>query len=198
MASYTEEPRDYASGNQYNGLGVVCSALNTIANNSDIKNVVFDITANTGGLLNVVPFIAGIATADPTMYLKDTVSGQVIEYHYTTLLNGDPEPTTLSNKYNFYVMTSQYSFSCATALPTMLKGTNVKIIGQKGAGGTCPVFKCNDACGSAFVMSGIFNIVYKSGNEFLDNEGGIPVDIEIAEEDFYNFEKIVTLIKSKQ
>ena len=129
------------------------------------------------------------------MYLKDTVSGQVIEFHYTTLLNGDPEPKTLTDKYNFYVMTSKYSFSCGTALPTMLKGTNVKIIGQPGAGGTCPVFRCNDACGSTFVMSGIYNIVYKSDNDFLDNEKGIPVDIEIAEADFYNYEKVVTLIK---
>lgn len=195
MSSYTEEPSEYANGNAYNGLGIVCSALNTIANNKDVKNVVLDITANTGGLLNTVPFIAGITTADPTMYLKDTVSGQVIEFHYTTLLNGDPEPKTLADKYNFFVMTSKYSFSCATALPTMLKGSNVKIIGQAGAGGTCPVFRCNDACGSTFVMSGIYNIVYKNGNDFLDNENGIPVDIEIAEADFYDFEKVATLIK---
>lgn len=197
MDSYTDEPRDYA-GQSYNGLGIVCSSLNEIAKNPEIKNVVFDITANTGGLLNVVPFIAGIATADPTMYIKDTVSGQVTEYHYNIRLNGDPTPTTLSDKYNFYVMTSQYSFSCATALPTMLKGTNVKIIGQKGAGGTSPVFRLNDACGSVFNVSGIFNIVYKSGNEYLSNEAGIPVDIEIAEADFYNFEKVATTIKNNK
>ena len=44
-------------------------------------------------------------------------------------------------------------------------------------------------------MSGIFDIVYKNGNEFLDNENGIPVDIEIAEADFYNYEKVISLIK---
>ena len=195
MSSYTESPRDYADGNRYNGLGIVCSALNEIANNTSIKNVVLDVTANTGGLLNIVPFIAGITTSDPTMCLKDSFSGQVIEFHYETRLNGDPDLTTLANKYNFFVLTSKYSFSCANALPTVLKGTNVKLLGQKGAGGTCPVFRCSDACGSAFVMSGIYNIVYKSESNYLDNENGVPVDIEIAEADLYDFDKIVTLIK---
>lgn len=195
MSSYTESPRDYADGNRYNGLGIVCSALNEIANNTSIKNVVLDVTANTGGLLNIVPFIAGITTPDPTMCLKDSFSGQVIEFHYETRLNGDPDLTTLANKYNFFVLTSKYSFSCANALPTVLKGTNVKLLGQKGAGGTCPVFRCSDACGSAFVMSGIYNIVYKSESNYLDNENGVPVDIEIAEADLYDFDKIVTLIK---
>ena len=195
MSTFTEQPRDYADGNAYNGLGVVCASLNEIANNTAIKNVVLDVTANTGGLLNIVPFIAGITTPDPTMCLKDSVSGQVIEFHYETRLNGDADLTTLANKYNFYVLTSKYSFSCANALPTVLKGTNVKLLGQKGAGGTCPVFRCNDACGSIFVMSGIYNIVYKDGNTYKDNENGVPVDIEVAEADFYDFEKIVTLIK---
>ncbi len=196
MNQYTEEPSDYAAYNTYNGLGIVCSALNIIANRPEVKNVVLDVTANTGGLLNVVPFIAGIATADPTMYLRNMVSGQVTEYHYTTYLNGDPDLTTLANKYNFYVMTSKYSFSCATALPTMLKGTNVKIIGEQSGGGTCPVFKCNDACGSTFLMSGIYTINYKDGNEYKDNENGVPVDIAIAEADFYNYQKVVQIIKN--
>ena len=198
LNQYTEDPSDYAAYNAYNGLGIVCSSLNIIANNKDVKNVVLDVTANTGGLLNVVPFIAGITTPDPIMYLRNTVSGQVTEYHYTTYLNGDPDLTTLANKYNFYVMTSKYSFSCATALPTMLKGTNVKIIGEKGAGGTCPVFKCNDACGSSFLMSGIYTINYKDGNEYKDNEDGVPVDIAIAEADFYDYQKVIALIKNNQ
>ena len=44
-------------------------------------------------------------------------------------------------------------------------------------------------------MSGIYNIVYKSESNYLDNENGVPVDIEIAEADLYDFDKIVTLIK---
>ena len=191
-----DDPKDYANPNTYNGLGIVCSSINQIRKNSNIKNVVFDITANNGGLFNLLPFISGIAVADPIIYLKDTVSGRVVEYHYTVNLDGD-SLHTLQGQYNFFVMTSKNSFSCANALPSILKGTGVKIIGEKSAGGTCPVFKCNDACGFAFNMSGVYNICYKSGNDYINNEAGVEVDIAIEEKDLYDFNKVVNLIKNR-
>ena len=157
-----------------------------------IKNIIFDISANKGGTMYVMPFLAGIMTKDPLIRVKDTLSGRIVEYHYECDFDGDGVfGDSYADKYNFAVLTSSASFSCGTALPSMLKGTNVKIIGEKSAGGACPVTAFTDATGTPFKTSGSNVIVYKDGDgKYVSVEDGVPVDVEIPEADWYNLEKM--------
>ena len=159
-------------------------------NKTKVKNVVFDLSCNGGGVMSCMPFLAGIMTADPTFKVKEVTSGKVTEYHYDLNFDGDGQIKTYADKFDFYVLTSSASFSCATALPGMLKGTNVKIIGEKSAGGASPVTFFTDGSGLAYQTSGNDIVCYKDGNEYKSVEEGVPVDYEIPDSIWYDLEKL--------
>ena len=155
--------------------------------NTKIKNVVIDITCNGGGAMAALPYVAGIMTSDPTLNVKDVLSGKVSEYHYDCNFDGENQIKTFEGKYNFFLLTSSASFSCGTSLPGMLKGTNVKIIGEKSAGGAAPVTYFTTGSGLSYQTSGSDIIVYKdNNNSYVSIENGVPVDYEINEDIWYD------------
>ena len=157
------------------------------SNTTKIKNVVVDITCNGGGAMAALPYIAGLMTSDPTLNVKDILSGKVSEYHYDCNFDGENQIKTFEGKYNFFVLTSSASFSCGTSLPGMLKGTNVKIIGEKSAGGAAPVTYFTTGSGLSYQTSGSDIIVYKdNNNSYVSIENGVPVDYEINEDIWYD------------
>jgi hypothetical protein len=167
-----------------------------------IKNIVLDITANTGGAMGVMPFAACIMTKDPRFCVADSRNGQVVEYHYEADFDGDGVyGDTYADKFNFFILTSDASFSCGSALPSMLKGTNVKIIGVAGAGGASPITSFTDASGFGYKTSGQFGVVYKDGDTYKTIENGVPVDYEIKKELWYDYpnltKKIDELVANK-
>ncbi len=91
-------------------------------NTTKIKNIVIDISANGGGSMVVLPYVACIMTMDPALCMGDSRNGQVIEYHYEADFNGDGVyGDSYADKYNFFLLTSDASFSCGSSLPSMLK-----------------------------------------------------------------------------
>ena len=178
--------------------GFVADAIMDIENynanketTTKVKNVVIDLTCNGGGAMLCMPYIAGIVTKDPTFYVKDVTSGKVTEYHYECDFDGDGKyGDTYADKYDFFVLVSSASFSCGTAFPGMLKGTNVKIIGEKSAGGASPVTHFTDGSGLPFQTSGSDIVCYKDGTSYNSVEEGVPVDYEIPESIWYDLEQL--------
>ena len=162
-----------------------------------IENIIIDLTANGGGAMPVMPYLAGIMTKDPVSRVKDQTSGRIVEYHYECDFDGDGTfGDTYADKYNFAILVSSGSFSCATALPGMLKGTNVKILGEKSAGGASPVTHFTDGCGINYQTSGSNIMVYKEGEgKYTSIEEGTPVDYEIPEKDWYNLDVLDAKMK---
>ena len=168
---------------------------NDQSNAVKIKNVVVDITANTGGDMTVLPYVAGIMTKDPKLCVGDSRTGQVIEYHYEADFDGDGKfGDTFADKYNFFLMTSDASFSCGSSLPSMLKGTNVKIIGKTGAGGASPVTTFTDGSGLIYKTSGQYGIFYKDKDTYKTIENGVPIDIAIDNALWYDYENLTKKI----
>ena len=164
-------------------------------NTTKIKNIVVDITANGGGDMTVLPYVACIMTKDPKLCVGDSRTGQVIEYHYEADFDGDGTyGDTYADKYNFFLLTSDASFSCGSSLPSMVKGTNVKIIGIAGAGGASPITTFVDASGFVYKTSGQFGVYYKDGNDYKTIENGVPVDHEIAKELWYDYANLTKKI----
>ena len=171
-----------------------------IATHEEIKNVVLDLTCNGGGMVLTLPFLAACFTKDPTIYLKDNLSGVVREFHYDVDLNLDGvhhgEGDYLGDKYHFYLLTSDFSFSCASAFPTMAKIAGVDIIGVKCAGGACNVAGFTDACGSIYTLSAPQQIGYLDENgEFVNDDAGIAVTHELDKESWYDLTKLNTAIQ---
>ena len=165
------------------------------SNSVKVKNIVLDITANQGGDMTVLPYISCIMTQDPKLCVNDTRTGQVIEYHYEADFNGDGVyGDTYADKYNFFMFTSDASFSCGSSLPSMVKGTNVKIIGMAGAGGASPITTFTDASGLVYKTSGQFGVCYKDGDTYKSIEGGVPVDVAIEKSLWYDYENLTKKI----
>ena len=165
-----------------------------IKQNKDIKNVVIDLTCNGGGQVMVLPYILAHFTDDPTMYFRDVALDVVKEFHYKVDLNHDRvwggEGDTYKGKYNFYILTSGFSFSCADFLPTFAKVAGVKIIGEKSGGGTCTVGGFSDGSGSYYNLSSENVCVYPDGNTFKHTDAGVAVDYELPSSSWYDLQKL--------
>ena len=171
-----------------------------IDKHSEIKNVVLDLTCNGGGMVLTLPFLSSYFTKDPTLYLRDNLEGVVRELHYSVDLNCDGiyggEGDCLADKYNFYLLTSDFSFSCGSAYPTMAHIAGVDIIGKKCAGGACNVAGFADACGSIYTLSAPQQIGYLDANgNFVNDDAGIPVTHELDKESWYDLTKLNAAIE---
>lgn len=108
------------------GFSAAFQILKTINKNADVvKNVVVDLTNNGGGMIATLPYLVAFFTDDPTYVLKDTTNNTVREYHYKVDLNADGvyggAGDTFKDKFNFFFLTSGFSFSCGNCLPGMAK-----------------------------------------------------------------------------
>ena len=175
-------------------------SFKAIEENSNIKNVVLDLTCNGGGMVLTLPFLAAFFTKDPILYLRDNLSSVVREFHYDVDLNMDGiyrgEGDYFGDKYHFYVLTSDFSFSCGSALPTMAHIAGIDIIGTKCGGGACNVAGFCDACGSIYTLSAPQQIGYldEEGN-FINDDAGIPVTHELAKDSWYDLAKLNQAVK---
>ncbi len=175
-------------------------AFEEIEKHSEIKNVVYDLTCNGGGMVLTIPFLAAYFTKDPIICLRDNLAGVVREFHYDVDLNKDGvyhgEGDTFADKYHFYILTSDFSFSCGSALPTVAHIAGIDIIGTKCAGGACNVAGFSDACGSIYTLSAPQQIGYydKDGN-FINDDAGIPLTHEVSKEAWYDLTKLNQAIK---
>ena len=168
---------------------------NDQSNNVKIKNIVVDITANMGGDMTVLPYVACIMTKDPKLCVGDSRTGKVVEYHYEADFDGDGNyGDTFADKYNFYLLTSDASFSCGSSLPSMVKGSNVKIIGMKGAGGASPITTFTDASGLVYKTSGEYGVYYKDNDTYKTIENGVPVDYGIEKSLWYDYTNLTKKI----
>ena len=175
-------------------------AFKEIGEHSEVKNVVLDLTCNGGGMVLTLPFLAAYFTKNPTIYLKDNLAGVIREFHYDIDLNCDgvynSEGDCYADKYHIYLLTSDFSFSCASAFPTMAYIAGVDIIGLRCAGGACNVAGFTDACGSIYTLSAPQQIGYLDENgNFVNDDAGIPVTHELTKEYWYDLPKLNEAIK---
>ena len=176
-------------------------AFKEIESNSNIDNVVIDLTCNGGGMLDAIPWLEAFMTDKPFITNKYLLTGEVSKIVYNVDLNQDgyfgQSSDTYKGKYNFFLMTSSVSFSCGNALPTYVKdGGMATIIGERSGGGACVVSYISTACGNLLRDSSVIQMgTYKDG-KFYHNEEGIAVDYEFDRSNFFDDEAISTFVNS--
>lgn len=168
---------------------------------NNIENVVFDISTNGGGNIGALFRIFGLLTNDDIIINEEVSNfGLDIETRVKvdTDFDDDYEDDDAYTMFNYYILTSEASFSCANFFPTVAKAQNLAtIIGQKSSGGMCSVMTYVLPSGIQFqTSSSSRQYTTLNGNKYY-LEGGAPVDIEIPYEKFYDFEYINTLINKK-
>ena len=200
---YEANYRALMSSYNFDTLSCIYYAFYVISQKSQVKNIVFDVTNNGGGTVLLLPQLLAFMTKDPTVLFKDTYNGFLGEYHYNVDLNGDNtignEGDTYEGQYNFFVLQSEFSFSCGTAFPTVCKNNGcAKIIGSSNSGGgACPVSYGFDTLGSQYQISGRYNIMLKNDDgTYIDNDNGVPADKTLDSKYWYDYSYINTWISN--
>ena len=174
----------------------VIDGLNRAAGNPEIRNVVFDISCNTGGSADMVAAIMSLIDDAPTFDVKNLLIRRVARQKYRVDRNfdgafdaGDAE---VRFDFRFGVLTSRFSYSCANLLPALMRDRGMAVLGEPSGGGTCAVETHATPEGLSYQLSsGLGRLVDARGNTIDD---GVPVDIPLGEggdyEGFYDLEGI--------
>ena len=158
----------------------IVEALKKADSDPAVKNFVFDISANTGGLQLLALFIDSLICDDPKDYYYDTLEGCDVNFSFDgdRNLDGVFDEKDKEVKYDlrYAVMCSGFSFSCSNLLPSLAKDAGILVLGQHSAGGSCAVNMYSTADGIQFYLSGTTRLC-NSNKENID--GGIEPDIVI-------------------
>ena len=175
------------------------SSFNKIEKDQNVKNVVIDLTCNTGGITSTIAYLISYLTDDPYITCERALNSSIAEYHYKTDLDQDGVygsiKDTFKDKYKFYVLTSGSSFSCGNHFPSICKDSGIaKIIGDKSAGGSCTVSLISNMSGFVYHSSSEFISLMKQGDNLINNDSGVIPDISIPRSDWYNHNKLNELL----
>ncbi len=133
--------------------GLFYDAFEKIQQNSNVKKVVIDLSNNGGGSVAALTAILGFLSPDGEVNLTyfHTLNQNYCSewYHVDTNLDGEFDARDgFGGQYDFYILTSGCSYSCANALPFFAQADGLaKIIGEQPGGGDCTVANFLDAYG---------------------------------------------------
>lgn len=189
---------------QYDSYFLLLNFFREIKKNSNVKNVVLDISTNGGGVIGVMmkilPLISKHNYGD-VHYLQGTtnqvgLASSRVDSNQDGLYNNED---CYGDDFNIYLLTSDCSFSCGNAFPCYAQNAkDVKIIGQKSGGGECAVGIHYLPNGEYVYHSSNLHIGYYNRNdkEFVGYEGGAKPDIKIDNyNDFYDINRLASYLE---
>lgn len=162
-------------------------AFEEIANHTDVKNVVIDLSCNGGGVIQQCMLALCFLRDTNEFFLaeKNRLDNSVAKFYYSI---DTGSATSLKKNYNFYVLTSGYSFSCGNFFPAICHyQLGVPIVGQKSGGGGGVVKPTQTSDGALFQTSASAEMcaIDASGN-YVCIDAGVPVDHEVPYDKFYS------------
>ena len=185
-------------------FGLFYYAFEQIKANGNVKNVVFDLSNNGGGSAAALVATLGFLSEDGEVCItyRDLLNQnyRVENYHVDTNLDGRfDDDDGYGGQYNFYILTSGSSYSCANAFPYYAQQQGLAtIIGEKPGGGDCVVAYYVDAYGHVGAISGFKQLGIMDGDSFISDESAVTVDIPFegdeANEIYFQPEKIAQFI----
>jgi len=167
------------------------------ARKDGVKNVVLDLTQNSGGSSDLVIAILSLITRNESerqQFLLQSdyvISRQGSVTHYVVDRNFDgkfDEADALVDysDLNFSVLTSKRSFSCANLMPALMKDDGFKVIGERSGGGACAIQCQFTPDGMMYIISCYRLRMLNGKRESID--AGVPIDIEVPIDKFYDID----------
>ena len=147
------------------------------------KRVIIDDSLNGGGYVDLMGKLLALMSKDnkSEMFIRDDANGSILKMTTRVDSNKDgvyDERDCFGNDFEFYIVTSNYSYSCGNAFPFYAYQNGLaKMIGQKSGGGECCVFGYTFPTGQGLSYSSPYHIGYynATNNTFLGDEGGAIV-----------------------
>ena len=162
-------------------------AFEDIANYTDVKNVVIDLSCNGGGVIQQCMLALCFLRDTDEFFMaeKNHLDNSIAKFYFNI---NTGSATSLKKNYNFYVLTSGYSFSCGNFFPAICHyQLGVPIVGQKSGGGGGVVKPTQTSDGALFQTSASAEMcaIDASGN-YVCIDAGVPVDHEVPYDKFYS------------
>jgi hypothetical protein len=195
---YTDNPDTFPDDDT---IGLIMKAHKKITReNSPVKNVVIDLSANTGGAADTAVFVASWFLGEATVSMKYTSTGALCSTSYRCDANRDhefDEKDTLGDRKLFCLVTP-VSFSCGNLVPSLFRESEkVTLLGKTSGGGACVVQFISSAWGTSFRISGPQRLCYMKNGSYYDIDQGARPDHSIENPaDFYDRAALVTYINS--
>lgn len=159
---------------------------------SPVKNVVMDLSVNTGGAIISACYVLGMYLGRGDINIKNTMTGAATTSQYLIDANRDgkfDEKDSLADKgLNLYCLISPVSFSCGNLVPNEFKSyPHITLLGKTSGGGSCSYINLATAGGATYQISGYRRMsVFKNGS-FYDIDRGAEPDLYIDKiSDFYD------------
>ena len=163
--------------------------LEHIAENEAVENIVLDLSCNLGGTIRDMIDLISLMTDEMITFTRVyTVDGTVVELTFQS--NQDVK------SYNWYILVSPYTYSASNMFTSLVKEHNLgTIIGMQPAGGSSSTDLTVTPSGMTYVYSSPLHVITQEG---ISYEFGVPVDIEISYEDYYDVEAILSYIETEE
>ena len=204
---FNEDKSIKDTAKNFDSFFMLIDAFNRMKAAGTVENVILDISLNGGGTVGIMIKLLALISEDNYGYVcfYDDTSSQVAEYKAKVDINNDKQYDTsdcFGDDFNFYILTSDCSFSCGNAFPCVAQiKKSAKIIGQKSGGGECAVSihylpNSEYVYHSSNLHLGYFN---EQENKFTGFENGATPDIELPiNANFYSIETLNTAITNAQ
>ena len=167
---------------------------------SPIKNVVLDLSCNTGGEADAAVYTLAAFLGRASISVEDPNTGALAMNDYVCDTNFDKkfdENDSLAGKgLKLYCLESGVSFSCGNLVPAVFKeDPHVALLGQRSSGGACSICFLSTATGSILRLSSSTRLSYMRNGSFYDIDQGVEPDIFINNpESFYNRQSLTEYI----
>ena len=182
-------------------IGIIAYSVQQILRKgSPIKNVVLDLSCNTGGVADTAVYTIGAFLGKASVSIEDPNTGALMTNDFMVDTNFDGKFNSRDHLYgkglNLYCLTSKVSFSCGNLVPCAFKNSgNVSLLGQTSGGGACSVMPLTTATGTIFNLSSSLRLSFLKNGSFYDIDRGADPDYPISKtENFYDREALVKYI----
>lgn len=176
--------------------------------NSNIKTVILDLGANSGGSSDELMYLVNFLTGNDKFYMRDLLTNELITETFEVDKNLDGKFDENDKTYNpigdldVIVLTSEASFSCGGISPIYLHDLGLTVIGENCGGGSCAIVRRSDGLGVYNVAGTYFNFLSPKRKASIDYERFYVCDCFIDKEDaqdyskFYDLDYLETLVEN--
>ena len=151
---------------------------------SPIRNVVMDLSTNSGGDAEAAIFVIGWFLGEAPVSLVHTFCGTRVTNVYRIDANQDrvfDSKDSLYADYNLYCLCSPLSFSCGNLVPWAYHSSGmVTLIGDTTGGGSCVVQPMATAWGTVFQTSGTSRLAFVRNGSYYDIDQGVTPDLHLS------------------
>lgn len=137
--------------------GLTWKGLKRASENPEIRNILFDLSQNSGGSSDLLMAVINLVTGDDHFRGYNVLTGQHEHavVHIDKNLDGviDEKDDEVKYDFNYGVLTTRISFSCGNLFPFLMQEHGAVLIGEPTGGGSCSVQTATLTGGAVFMMS---------------------------------------------